>query len=310
MPENAIKYRFAVQQEIIRKFIRELSEPLETQCFRVLLCPGKLSEYVGNYQTRPPPATLDTVQIIVYNLYINLIETWGGLEMDDNGIVLLVEDDKEILRINRRILEKEGFTVLCAESLCEARQKLAGQSPDVLVLDIMLPDGSGLDFCREVQGFTVSPVLFLTALDENHEIVEGLAAGGSDYITKPYDMEQFVARVKSHLRLARMNQRAAEQAKTLVRGPLTLEMVSGRAYLNGTDLLFNAKEFALLRFLIQNEGTTFSKEALYEAVWNLPVIHDARVIKSHLSRVRVRLQGSGYTIETVRGVGYRFGPVK
>lgn len=228
--------------------------------------------------------------------------------MDDKGIVLLVEDDKEILRTNRRILEYAGFTVLCAGTLTKARQRLNEQTPDVLVLDIMLPDGSGLDFCREIRDLTAAPVLFLTALDEGHEIVEGLTAGGSDYITKPYDMEQFVARVKAQLQLAQRNRQAAEQATTLVRGPLTLEVVAGRAYLHGADLLLNAKEFALLRFLVQNEGKTFSKEALYEAVWNLPALHDARVVKSHLSRVRARLQGSGYTIETVRGEGYRFGP--
>lgn len=89
-----------------------------------------------------------------------------------------------------------------------------------------------------------------------------------------------------------------------------MAVVAGRAYLHGADLLLNAKEFALLRFLVQNEGKIFSKEALDEAVWNLPVLHDARVIKSHLYRVCARLQGSGYNIETVCGEGYRFGPAE
>ena len=235
----------------------------------------------------------------------------GGREnMDKKGIVLLVEDNEAILRTNRRILEAEGFTVLCAGTLCEAGQRLSEETPDVLVLDIMLPDGSGIEFCREIQELTAAPVLFLTALDEDHEIVEGLTAGGSDYITKPYNMDQFVARVKAQLQLARRNQRVIEQVKTLKRGPLTLEVLAGRAYLNGADLLLSAKEFALLRYLVQNEGYTFPKEVLYEAVWNLPAVDDARVVKSHLSRVRARLQGSGYTIRAVRGKGYQFGPDK
>lgn len=226
--------------------------------------------------------------------------------MNETGVILLVEDDKNILRTNRRILESEGFTVLCAERLSEARQRLAEQTPDVLVLDIMLPDGRGLDFCAEIRESTAAPVLFLTALDEKHEIIQGLVAGGNDYITKPYDVDEFVARVKAQLALARMNQQKAERSRTITRGPLTLDTVAGRAFLSGKDMLLSPKEFALLRLLVQSEGKALSKEYLYEAVWKLPAGGDARAVKTHLSGVRGKLAGSGFAILSTRGEGYRF----
>ena len=129
--------------------------------------------------------------------------------MKETGTILLVEDDKNIQRTNRRILEREGYTVLCAGNLHGAQALLMEHSPDAMVLDIMLPDGNGLDFCGKIRPYTSVPVLFLTALDEKSEIIEGLLAGGNDYITKPYDVDEFVARIKAQLRLARMNRRDA-----------------------------------------------------------------------------------------------------
>jgi DNA-binding response OmpR family regulator len=121
--------------------------------------------------------------------------------MSKKGIVLLVEDNPQILDINRRVLEDEGLTVLTAATLAEARQRLAIAAPDVVVLDIMLPDGSGLDFLPELRKACASPVLFLTAKVERDDILAGLRAGGNDYITKPYDIEEFQVRVTSFLRL-------------------------------------------------------------------------------------------------------------
>lgn len=131
--------------------------------------------------------------------------------MDETGTVLLVEDNEAILRINRRILERSGFTVLCAETLAEARRLLEAHRPDVYVLDINLPDGNGLDFCAEIQETTAAPVLFLTALDAQHEIVRGLAAGGADFITKPCDVNEFVERVRRQIRqVRRLEQEGAD----------------------------------------------------------------------------------------------------
>lgn len=226
--------------------------------------------------------------------------------MSERGTVLLVEDDKAILRTNRRILEQEGFTVLCAGTLAEARALVADREPDVLVLDIMLPDGSGRDFCDEIREDTAAPVLFLTALDNPSEVIDGLAAGGNDYITKPYSVEEFAARVKAQFDLARRIRQRAGKQRVLPCGPLELDLVSRRAYLCGTDMLLTHKEFAVLQLLAQNEGRPLSPEKLYEDVWKQPMAGDAQSIKTVVSRLRKKLKPAGLGIEAVRGEGYRF----
>lgn len=226
--------------------------------------------------------------------------------MNLSGTILLVEDDKNIQRINRRILEREGFTVLCAGTLKAAEATLKTRRPDALVLDIMLPDGSGLSFCEKIRPYTPVPVLFLTALDEKDEIIEGLLAGGNDYITKPYDVDEFVARVKSQLRLARMNRRAAETAKTMTRGPLMLDIVSLRSYLEGEDMMLSTKEFSVLLFLLKNEGKTLSAEEIYIGAWDQPMSGNANALWKCISRLKTKLSPCEDTISLInfRNKGY------
>lgn len=226
--------------------------------------------------------------------------------MKETGTILLVEDDKNIQRTNRRILEREGFSVLCAGTLNETRAMLQKQEPDALVLDILLPDGNGLDFCEKIRPYTPVPVLFLTALDEKDEIIEGLVAGGNDYITKPYDVEEFVARVRAQLRLARMNRLASEQAKNLTRGPLMLDTVALKAYLDGEDMLLSAREFSVLLFLLKNEGKTLSAEELYEGAWDRPMAGNTGAIWTCISRLKSKLEASGGRVSLMnfRGRGY------
>lgn len=226
--------------------------------------------------------------------------------------ILLVEDDPNILRTNRRILEREGFTVLCAGTLQEARAKLAQHTPDALVLDIRLPDGSGLSFCEEIRPATFAPVLFLTALDEKSEIIEGLVAGGNDYITKPYDVDEFLARVKAQLRLAQVNRLAAEQSKTIKRGPLTLDTVAMRAYLKGEDMLLSGREFSVLLYLVKNEGKTLSAEQLYEGTWNQPMAGNASALWKCISRLKGKLAVSDgmVALTNFRNEGYMLELVK
>lgn len=226
--------------------------------------------------------------------------------MEDTKTVLLVEDDRNILRTNRRILEREGFAVLCAESVEEARALLKEYSPDALVLDILLPDGSGISFCEEIRSFTPAPVLFLTALNEKEEVIQGLVAGGNDYITKPYDIDEFLARVNSQINLARMNRQITYEGNVLVRGMLTLNLISGRAYLNGKDMLLTQKEYTLLLILIRHEEEIIPADSLYQMVWNQPMSKDSRTLKKHLSNVRKKLEegNSGYMITASYGKGY------
>lgn len=228
--------------------------------------------------------------------------------MKETGTILLVEDDKNIQRTNRRILEREGYRVLCAGNLHGARTLLMEHSPDAMVLDIMLPDGNGLDFCGKIRPYTSVPVLFLTALDEKSEIIEGLLAGGNDYITKPYDVDEFVARIKAQLRLVRMNRRDAREERMLVRDTLSLDLIAQRAYLDGKDMLLTQKEYSLLLLLARSQEETLSSEYLYETVWNMPMTADNRTLKKHISTVRKKMEEGNcrYTITAVYGKGYTF----
>jgi DNA-binding response OmpR family regulator len=216
--------------------------------------------------------------------------------------ILLVEDNKEIQEVNKNMLRQCGdYSVRLAKNLAEARERLTEAEPDIVVLDIMLPDGSGLDFLGELRQNTYIPVLLLTALSEPCDTVKGLRAGGDDYLAKPYDNAEFLARIESLLR------RASLPAKTLTKGRLTLNMISGLAYVNGKDLLLSHKEFALLLLLAQNEGKTISPEYLYEEAWGLPMKDNGTLVK-HISRLRKKLEDetSGCEIENMRGEGYCF----
>ncbi|MCO7120768.1 response regulator transcription factor [Ihubacter massiliensis] len=224
--------------------------------------------------------------------------------MKQTGVILLVEDDKTILHTNRRRLEREGFTVLCARTVREARALLKKHSPDAMVLDVMLPDGSGVAFCEELRQVTSAPVLFLTARDEKRDVIEGLLAGGSDYISKPYDMDELLARIKVQIYLAQ--RKRAARCNRLQYGDLVLDLVAQRAYLNGEDLLLTQKEYSLLLLLVEARGKILSGKYLYEMIWKSPMAGDNRTLKKHLSTVRKKLEDreGGYTIRAVYGKGY------
>jgi len=223
--------------------------------------------------------------------------------MIEQGVILLVEDNINILHSNRRILEHGGLTVLTAETLREAREHLKTGTPDVVVLDIMLPDGDGLEFMRELRESCSAPVLFLTAKDSPDEKLAGLCAGGNDYITKPYDIKEFRQRVLNFLALVRMNNRPGAN---LSRGPIKLDVAAQRGFLNGRDMVLSPKEFALLYLFVEREGEALSAETLYEKVWQAPMNKDDRAVRFQVSQLRAKLDGSGYTIGNKRGEGYCF----
>jgi DNA-binding response OmpR family regulator len=223
--------------------------------------------------------------------------------MDKQGVILLVEDDVYILDSNRRILERSGLTVLTAETLGVAREHLKTVTPDVVVLDIMLPDGNGLNFLPELRESCAAPVLFLTAMDAPEDRMAGLCVGGNDYITKPYNINELRQRVLNFLALQSMNKKPAVNIHF---GPFKLDSVAQLAFLNGEDLLLSPKEFALLRLLVANENKTMNAVMIYERIWGQPMNNDDSAVKNSMSRLRKKIRGSGYSITTERGEGYCF----
>jgi len=220
--------------------------------------------------------------------------------MNDNKVILLIEDDENLLNSNRLLLESEGYYVLSAETLATAKKLMRKITPDAIVLDILLPDGYGLDFLKEIRQTMAVPVLLLTALDQSADIIKGLNAGGDDYLSKPFDTGVFLTRIKAMLR------RAAHIPDVLQKGTLKISVTSGQAFINGKDMLLAQKEFNLLSLFAQHEGRTMTAEYLYEKVWGQPMGDNANAVKVMVSRLRKKLEGSGYTVTAEYGEGYRF----
>lgn len=216
--------------------------------------------------------------------------------------LLLVEDNEKILYGNKQLFEWEGFETTTALTLAEARVALEERRPDAIVLDILLPDGSGLDFMCELRmGENASiPILLLTGLTTKEDVVRGLKAGGDDYLTKPFDFPELLARVEALLR------RAARVPEIIEKGRFSFDMTAGVASLDGTDLQLSPKEFALLLVFIQNDERFISAEYLYEKAWKRPMAGDSKALKSALGRLREKISGSGWCITWSRGEGYIF----
>ena len=220
--------------------------------------------------------------------------------MNKNETILLVEDDIKLLNSNRLLLESEGYDVQTAETLEDARRHLRRATPDAVVLDIVLPDGNGLDFLGELRRASALPVLFLTALGTDADVMKGLEIGGDDYLSKPVAAGVFLTRIKAMLR------RAANLPETLTKGPLTLNIFSGQAFLGGEDMMLAQKEFNLLSLFTQHENEILAAEYLYKKAWGQPMRNDTNAVKVMASRLRKKLEGSGYTIKSEYGEGYRF----
>ncbi len=219
----------------------------------------------------------------------------------EDKLILLVEDNPHIMAINDAALHMHGYRTLQAETAHKCRELLSFHAVDLIVLDILLPDGDGVALCREIKQEYDVPILFLTAMGENEDIVKGLTAGGDDYLTKPYDLEVFMARVEARLRAAHPKERAVRL------GPLRMNLLSGRAYIGETDLNLTQKEFAALLYLARHPNRSVSAQELYEAVWQQPMGNDPHAVRMTISRLKQKLGGEDarVTVNSYRSSGYR-----
>ena len=197
--------------------------------------------------------------------------------------ILLVEDNPKVMRNNTTILSSRGARVIAAPNLLEARLKLSEELPDIAVLDIMLPDGSGLDLLRELRRHATLPVLLLTAKGKSEDVVTGLSLGADDYIAKPYDLNEFAARIDALIR------RAGMLKDSIAIGSLRFDLLSSQAFLDGKDLLLTQKEFSLLLLLAQNERKNLSAEYLYEKVWGQPMNGNTSALRAHVSCLKKKI---------------------
>lgn len=213
---------------------------------------------------------------------------------------LLVEDNPHIMKINAQLLTLRGYQVLQAETAAQAREQLRWHPVDLIVLDILLPDGSGLELCRELKAQRPIPILFLTALGENQDVVEGLRAGGDDYLAKPYDLEVLVARIEARLRAAQ------EVRRYFGYGGLKLDLLTMTGYVNGKDIQLTQKEFTALLLLARAAERKVSQEELMEALWGPDAHAESCALWTLISRLRKKLnsQESRLEISSLRGGGY------
>lgn len=214
--------------------------------------------------------------------------------------ILLVEDNPHIMEINSESLTMEGYEVVEAPDGKTCLSVLQSQEVNLAILDIMLPDADGLDLCRQIKQEHDIPIIFLSALGENSQIIDGLRAGGDDYLPKPYDIGVLLARVEARLR-------DANRKKQFVsRDGLKLDTLSMTGYYGETDLLLTQKEFLLLRFVSENVTGCIAPDDLYRKIWGVPMGDDRSALHATVSRVNKKLENANASVRVNynRGEGY------
>lgn len=223
-----------------------------------------------------------------------------------NELVLVVDDEKTLVKALTFNLEKEGFRVEQAYDGEEALQKVFTVSPDIVVLDLMLPLIDGFEVCRRIRKKLDIPIIMLTARGEDIDKVLGLELGADDYLTKPFNSRELVARIKAILR--RSVFRAEENKKVVQIGNLMVDLLQHRVRLDDQEINLTSKEFALLSFLITNAGNVYSREQLLEQVWGYDYYGDVRTVDVHIRHLREKLEkdpGNPDLLLTVWGTGYK-----
>ena len=220
--------------------------------------------------------------------------------------ILLVDDDPNIRQLVNLYLVKEGFEVIMASRGDEALKLFKESPPNLMLLDIMLPGMDGWQVCREVRKVSNIPIIMLTAKDETFDKVLGLELGADDYVVKPFDMKELVARIKA---VSRRFQAADTPERELSFPGLTINIDQYTVKYMGRELEMPPKELELLYFLASHPGMVFTREQLLEQVWDYDYFGDSRTVDVHVKRLREKLtegEKLGWMIKTVWGVGYKF----
>lgn len=220
--------------------------------------------------------------------------------------ILVIDDEPDIRELVRFGLSQEGFSVETAATASEGLESIASRMPDLVVLDLMLPDMSGTEVCRTLRGQAETaelPVVMLTARGEEVDRVVGFELGADDYVTKPFSSRELALRVKAVLR---RRAPTSSEARQLVHGELLLDLDRHRCRVSGEAVDLTAKEFGLLSTLMTRPGRVFTREKLLDELWGTEVTVTHRTVDTHMKRLREKLGDAGADIHTVRGVGYRF----
>lgn len=216
--------------------------------------------------------------------------------------ILVADDETGIRSLLKEVLEMENYLVYTAKNGMEAMAGLKYQ-PDLIILDVNMPDIDGFTVCEKIMNYVDCPILFLTARTEEQDRVNGFKAGGDDYIVKPFGMEEMLARVEAHLR---REERKTANANVYIGGDLTVDFSGHQVLLEGVDAGLTRTEFSIVELLITHSGQVFEKEHIYERVRGYEGEGDASIIAEHVRRIRQKIDKKSKHIETVWGVGYRW----
>ncbi len=223
------------------------------------------------------------------------------------GKILVVDDDKNICELLRLYLEKEGYSVILAHDGEEALAKFNALTPDMVLLDIMLPNLDGWQVCREIRKKSNVPIIMLTAKGETFDKVLGLELGADDYVVKPFDTKEVIARIKAVLRRIGQNGQA-EEVKEVSYDKLVVNMTRYELKVDGKVIDTPPKELELLFHLASNPNRVYTRDQLLDEVWGFEYYGDSRTIDVHVKRLREKLEGVSdqWALKTVWGVGYKF----
>ncbi len=227
--------------------------------------------------------------------------------------LLLVEDERAISEPFAHALEREGFEPVVVGTLADARASLAEREPDLVLLDLRLPDGDGRELARELRASSQVPIIMLTARGSEVDRVVGLELGADDYVVKPFAAAEVIARIRAVLRRSTASGRREAPAEHLAAGDVTIDVPARRAWLHERELSLTRKEFDLLTRLARNAGEVVTREDLMSDVWDENWFGSTKTLDVHMAALRRKL-GEDPThprnIETVRGVGFRFAPAR
>jgi len=229
-----------------------------------------------------------------------------SIDNDKGGVfvkVLIVDDEPAIVDLIKLNLELEGFETLYCHSGTEAVKYAQSSNPDLILLDIMLPDLNGFEVCKTIQDLNI-PIIMLTAKNDIKDKLYGLELGADDYITKPFDGRELIARIKTILR--RVDKYNVKDDTNINVGPICINTIERIVHIDGIEITLTPKEFDLLLLFCENPRKVFSRENILELVWGYEFIGDSRTVDMHVQRLRRKLGNYNPFVKTIFGIGYKF----
>ena len=227
------------------------------------------------------------------------------------NIILVIEDEPDINKTISYNLLTEGFEPISVYNLLEADDWIQSNSPDLILLDLMLPDGSGLDFCKRIKSkdkFNNIPIIILTAKDDEVDKVVGFELGADDYVTKPFSVRELILRIKAILKRKTISSHSenVDSNESKEFGKLKIDADSHEVFIDNNEVILTALEFKLLKHLVDRRGRVQTRDQLLSDVWGYSAQITTRTVDTHVKRLREKLGIMGKHVETIRGVGYRF----